>query len=70
MEEHQNTMQIDMFEGYTVFGVQEQLRRKRKQTEENTKAQLDATPPASNSAESEELRYEQTNLFETTNPIH
>ena len=71
VEEHQNTMQIDMFEGYTVFGVQEQLRRKRKQTQDNAQAQTDdATPPTSNTAESEELTYEQTTLFETTNPIH
>ena len=58
VEEHQNTMQIDMFEGYTVFGVQEQLRRRRKQTDENNKTQTDAISPASNSAESEDITYE------------
>lgn len=63
VEEHQNTIQVNMFNGYTVFGVQK-----------NT----DSTPPAPGSdalecepveIRKDEIQYEQTTLFET-NPIH
>lgn len=66
VEEHQNSLQINIFDGYTVFGVKEQMRRKKQQAEstganDNTKVQTN---------ESEESTYEQTNLFTAANNIN
>jgi len=38
VEEHQNLLQINIFDGYTVFGVKEQIRRKKEQTESEVNA--------------------------------
>lgn len=50
VEEHQNNLQINIFDGYAVFGLQEQ-----------TKSNLSSTT----NTESEESKYEQTSLFPT-----
>jgi len=55
VEEHQNTIQVNMFNGYTVFGVQKSI-------EVSTPPQTaDKTP----SEGKEEIQYEQTTIFET-----
>ncbi len=56
VEEHQNLMHINIFEGYTVFGVNEQIKRK------TEAAKLTELPPEK-IVESEETTYEQTTLF-------
>lgn len=55
VEEHQNTIQVNMFNGYTVFGVQKTV-------------EVSTTPSPANEAPSEgkeEIKYEQTTIFET-----
>jgi len=59
VEEHQNSLQINIFDGYTIFGVKEQVKRKHEQLKEN-----DEQP------ESEVPTYEQTTLFTETNSFH
>ena len=55
VEEHQNTIQVNMFNGYTVFGVQ-------KSVEISTPQQ---TADEILSEGKEEIKYEQTTIFET-----
>ena len=58
VEEHQKSMQVNIFEGYAVFDIQE----KKKVTDKSTeKAKKTST------AESEEKSYEQQTLFPSTN---
>ena len=56
VEEHQSSLQINMFDGYAVFGISENSSTST--PEENPE------PP-----EKEEQHYEQTNLFEA-GPLH
>ena len=43
VEEHQNALQINIFDGYTVFGVQEQLRRRNQENKsENQNIETEA----------------------------
>ncbi len=56
VEEHQNLMHINIFEGYTVFGMNEQIKRK-------TEAASFVETQPSHITESEEISYEQTTLF-------
>lgn len=66
VEEHQNSLQINIFDGYTVFGVKEQVRRKKLQAES-------LAAPANNEVqvnESEVNTYEQTTLFTATDNIN
>lgn len=62
VEEHQNLLQINIFEGYTVFGVNEQIKRK---TEAAATQQTPEEPTITN--ESEGTTYEQTTLFPHSN---
>lgn len=55
VEEHQNTIQVNMFNGYTVFGVQKSVEVS------TTPSTADETP----SEGKEEIKYEQTTIFET-----
>lgn len=55
VEEHQNTIQVNMFNGYTVFGVQKSV-------------EVSTPPSTADKAPSEgkeEIKYEQTTIFET-----
>ena len=56
VEEHQNSLQINMFDGYAVFGI----------SESNTTSTPEENPEH---PEKEEQHYEQTNLFEA-GPLH
>lgn len=59
VEEHQNTIQVNMFNGYTVFGVQKSV-------------EVSTPPPSTDetlSERKEEIKYEQTTIFET-NTFH
>ena len=58
VEEHQKSMQVNIFEGYAVFDIQE----KKKVTDKSTEK---AKKPST--AESEEKSYEQQTLFPSTN---
>ena len=58
VEEHQNTIQVNMFNGYTVFGVQKSVEVA------NPLPSADEAPVE----RKEETQYEQTSLFET-NPM-
>lgn len=63
VEEHQNAIQVNLFNGYTVFGVQ-------KNTETANPAQSSGDTNTEPSVErKDDLLYEQTTLFET-NPIN
>lgn len=66
VEEHQNSLQINIFDGYTIFGVKEQMRRKKQQTES---AENNTNTNIQNN-ESEDNSYEQTSLFAATNNIN
>lgn len=66
VEEHQNSLQISIFDGYTVFGVKEQIRRK-KQITDNEKV---TAPNEILVLESEVNTYEQTTLFTETNSLN
>lgn len=66
VEEHQNSLQINIFDGYTIFGVKEQIRRK-KQINDSDK---DVTPVETLAPESEVNTYEQTTLFTETNTLN
>lgn len=63
VEEHQNSLQINIFDGYTVFGVKEQLRRKKLQNEPYG---IDDNSKINTNEISEENAYEQTTLFTAT----
>ena len=66
VEEHQNSLQINIFDGYTVFGVKEQIRRKKQQAEDRKfPHNIDV-----HVNESEVNAYEQTTLFTQTNLIN
>jgi hypothetical protein len=58
VEEHQKSMQVNIFEGYAVFDIQE----KKKATDKSIEK---AKEPST--AESEEKSYEQQTLFPSTN---
>ena len=58
VEEHQKSMQVNIFEGYAVFDIQE----KKKTTDKYTK---NTNEPSA--TESEEKTYEQQTLFPSTN---
>ena len=58
MEEHQKSMQVNIFVGYAVFDIQE----KKKTTDKSIEK---AKEPST--AESEEKSYEQQTLFPSTN---
>lgn len=59
VEDHQKALQINIFDGYAVFGIQE-----------NKKTETPSEPDTpSISQESEVSEYEQTNLF-STNPLN
>jgi len=65
VEEHNNALQINIFDGFTVFGVKEQIRRKN-QANNNT----NDTNEATNKPESEGNTYEQATLFSQTGSIN
>ena len=58
VEEHQKSMQVNIFEGYAVFDIQE----KKKATDKSTEKTKEPS-----TAESEEKSYEQQTLFPSTN---
>lgn len=61
IEEHQNSLQINIFDGYAVFGIH--------QNEKKTSAKsINTNQPLIN--ESEEKTYEQTTLFATADSIN
>lgn len=66
VEEHQNSLQINIFDGYTIFGVKEQMRRKKQHTES---AENNTNTNIQNN-ESEDNAYEQTSLFAAANNIN
>lgn len=63
VEEHQNSLQINIFDGYTIFGVKEQTRRKKQHTES---AENNTNTNIQNN-ESEDNAYEQSSLFAANN---
>ncbi len=62
VEEHQNALQINIFDGYTVFGVQEQLRR-RNQENKTENQTIENKQDGGNT-------YEQTTLFSETGVVN
>lgn len=64
VEEHQNALQINIFDGYTVFGVQEQLRRRNQE-----KKQENSDDNIGNKEDGGNL-YEQTTLFSETGTVN
>lgn len=65
VEEHQNTITVNTFNGYTVFGIQKTTDSAKTDTDKDETVIPDGTAP---SERKEEYIYEQTTLFET-NPI-
>lgn len=62
VEEHQNALQINIFDGYTVFGVQEQLRRRSQENKTGDKS-IENKQDGGNT-------YEQTTLFSETSSVN
>ncbi len=62
VEEHQNALQINIFDGYTVFGVQEQLRRRSQENKTDDKS-IENKQDGGNT-------YEQTTLFSETSSVN
>ncbi len=71
VEEHQNSLQINIFDGYTVFGVKEQIRRKHHEDTSNEIISIihEPVPVHQSQAKETEDSYEQTTLFENTNTV-
>ena len=66
VEEHQNSLQINIFDGYTVFGVKEQVKRKKQLSE----SLHNSTDNIVHTQESEVNAYEQTAIFTEANPFN
>ena len=59
--EHQNSLQINIFDGYAVFGIQDDEKKPSAESTTTQQKQIN---------ESEETSYEQTNLFASTDSIN